>query len=214
MLAEPDRGDVMYARVAAFENPDLSEVDGLIATIEERARAGSEIPDAKRIIILLDREGGASLGITFFDTEEAIRQAEPAFERMGDEIPEETRGRRTSVEIYEVVIDDIADGAKAARVSSLEGSSESIDEGISFIKEQIVPAAGDISGWRGIVALVDRTNGRTKTITFWDSAESRQASEARAEELRSQAAEAIGETIAGVDRYEVALSKTLAPTAA
>jgi hypothetical protein len=197
----------MHARVAAFKG-DTSRIDDLIGTIRERMRSGDEIPGAKRFLMLIDRGGGTSLGITFFESEEAIRAAEPIFERMGDEVPEELRGRRTSVETYEVAIDDIADGARAARLSSLEGSPGGIDEGISFIKEKILPEAADLTGWRGILTLVDRQTGRAKTITFWDGAESLSASEARADELRAQAADAMGDTIAGVERYEVALHET------
>jgi hypothetical protein len=82
----------MYARIAAFEDVDTGGFDDMIGMIEERARSGEALPEAKRVLILLDRAGGRSLGITFFETEEAIRQAEPVFERMGNEIPEEKRG--------------------------------------------------------------------------------------------------------------------------
>jgi len=198
----------MYARVAAFQIRDMGQIDGLITTIQDRIRSGEELPGAKRFLMLIDREAGTSLGITFFENEEAIRAAEPTFERMGDEIPEDVRGRRTSVEIYEVAIDDIADGARAARVSSLEGSQGGIDNGIAFIKEQIIPEVADLTGWRGILTLADRQTGRAKTMTFWDGPESLRASEARADELRAQAADAMGDTIAGVDRYEVALHET------
>ena len=194
----------MYARVAAFEG-DMGRIDDVIKTIRERMSAGEEIPGAKRFLMLIDREGGTSLGITFFDSEDAIRAAEPIFERMAEEIPEELRGRRTSVETYEVAIDDIADGARAARVSSLEGSPGGIDEGIAFINEQIRPEAADLTGWRGILTLADRQTGKAKTITFWDGPESLRGSEARADELRAQAADAMGDSIASVDRYEVAL---------
>jgi hypothetical protein len=204
----------MYARVAAFANPDLSRVDELVARVEERAGGEPELPGLRRFMMLLDREGGTSLGITFFDTAEAIREAEPVFDRMGDEIPEEERGRRTSVEVYEVLIDETRGSAASARVSTLEGPPEGIDEGIGFIREQIVPAAGEMPGWKGIIALADRSGGRTKTITFWDGAESLRASEERANELRKQAAQAMDETITGVDRYEVALDKALAATSA
>jgi len=197
----------MYARVAAFEG-DMSQIDGLITTIQDRIRSGEELPGAKRFLMLLDREAGTSLGITFFEDEESIRAAEPTFERMGDEIPEDLRGRRTSVETYEVAIDDIADGARAARVSSLEGSPGGIEKGISFIKEQIIPDASDLTGWHGILTLADRESGRAKTITFWDGPESLRASEARADELRAQAADAMGDSITGVDRYEVALQES------
>lgn len=202
----------MYARVASFEQSDISRLDELIATIRERAQAGQDLPDARRVLILTDRAAGRMLGISFFETEEAIRQAEPAFERMGEEIPEELRGRRTSVATYEAAIDDVAAGAHAARVSVLEGASDSIDEGIRFIEQHIVPAAADITGWRGIIGLVDRANGRSLTITFWDSDESLAASEQWADQARSEAAAAIAESITAVDRYEVALDRVLAAT--
>jgi hypothetical protein len=204
----------MYARVAVFENPDLSRIDELMATVGERARAGGDMPGARRVIALVDREAGRILGITLFESEEAIREAEPRFEQMGDEIPESLRGKRAAVEIYEVAIDDVADGARAARVSSLEGSPEKIDEGLEFIKGQIMPMLSDISGARGALGLVDRASGRTKTITFWDGIESLQASEERATELRSEAAAAMAETITGVDRYEIALIESLTPAVA
>ena len=202
----------MYARVASFEQSDMSRVDELLATVSARAAAGQDMPDALRVLMLTDRTSGRMLGITFFETEEAIREAEPAFERMGEEIPEDLRGRRLSVEVYEAAIDDTAAGAHAARVSVLEGASDSIDEGIRFIQQHIVPAANDISGWRGIIGLVDRANGRSLTITLWDGDESLAASETWANQARSEAAAAMAESITAVNRYEVALDRVLAPT--
>jgi hypothetical protein len=197
----------MYARVASFEQSDTSRVDELIATIAERAEKGQDLPDAKRVLMLVDRSGGRMLGITFFESEEAIRQAEPVFERMGQEVPEELRGKRASVHVYETAIDDVAPGASAARVSMLEGSVDRIDEGLRFIQEKIVPAASDVTGWRGILALADRADGRTLTITFWDSAESLAASEAWADQARGEAAAAMDESITAVERYEVTLDR-------
>ena len=200
----------MYARVAAFENRDMSLADELIGTVRERARSGQDLLDARRVLMLIDREAGTALGITFFESEDAIRQAEAGFDRMADELPAEMRGRRTSVDVYEVAIEDVGEGARTARVSSLEGPPGKIDEGIRFIKEQILPEARDLIGWRGVIALVDRAAGRTKTITLWDSDRSLRASEERANQLRSEAAEAMGETVTGVDRYVVALHEVLA----
>ena len=200
----------MHARVAAFENRDMSRVDELIGIVKERITSGRDIPGARRALMLVDREQGKALGITLFESEDAIRAAEPTFERLGDEIPEALRGRRTSVETYEVAIDDIGPGAQAARLSTLEGSPDKIDDGIALLTEQILPKLGEVTGSRGILMLVDRTTGRAKTITFWDGAESLRASEARADELRREAADALDETIVGVERFEVAISEIVA----
>jgi hypothetical protein len=92
----------MFARVASFEGGD---VDRLREINEERMRAGTMNPPAgaRSAMVLQDSENQRRLFITMFDSREEIAAAEQRFGAMGDEIPEEIRGRRTSVDVYEVV---------------------------------------------------------------------------------------------------------------
>jgi len=196
----------MHARVAAFENLDTSVVDDLLGRVRQNIDA-NRIPDAQGGLMLLDRVERKSLGITFFESEQKIRAAEPQFERMGDEIPEAQRGRRTSVQIYEVAIATGGEGARAARVSVLEGSPKSLDEGTRLAQDQILPQVRQLSGFKGVVSLVDRERGRTKLITLWESDEALHASEEQANQLRQRAAEGAASRIVGVERYEVALAE-------
>src|SRR5947208_15876990 len=132
---------LMYARVARFEGRDPNLADELIRRVREQG-PGS-VPDAKGFVGLFDREGGTALGITFFESEEAIRNSEQAFEDMARSFPEEMRGRRTSVESYEVtVVDGDPERAKAARVSTLEGSADTIDEGVERMRSETLPKVG------------------------------------------------------------------------
>ena len=200
----------MYARVAEFENPRLSD-PSLVDELTSRARDSSTqwreaLPDAQGHLMLIDRERGRALGITFFGTEAQIREAEPVFERMGDDVPEETRGKRVGVPAYEVVIAEAGEGAQAARVSTLEGDASRFDEATKQSTENVLPRARETAGWKGIYSLADRDSGRLLLITLWDSPESMKGSEEQANQLRSESAEAGGATIAGVDRYEVALA--------
>ena len=82
----------MYARVASFEGRDSSLTDQLIQRVQDQGP--SSVPDAKGFLGLFDRERGTSLGITFFDSEEAIRNSEQAFEDMARDFPSEMRGRQ------------------------------------------------------------------------------------------------------------------------
>ena len=89
----------MWARVASFEGTDVERMR------EEANRPPDRLPDGLRGAFgLADAATGRQLFITLFDTREAIEAAEPTFERMGDELPEEIRGRRVSKEYYEVVL--------------------------------------------------------------------------------------------------------------
>jgi len=197
----------MYARVASFEGRDPSLTDELIERVRERGPGA--VPDARGFLGLFDRERGAALGITFFDSEEAIHGSEQAFEEMAQHFPAEMRGRRTSVETYEVTIQEGGEGANAARVSSLEGSPDRIDESVSKAREETFPKARELPGWKGVIGLADRNSGRLKLITLWESADALRTTEEQADRLRKQAAESGGQRVTGVDRYEVAVADRL-----
>ncbi len=198
----------MYARVASFEGRDSSLTDELIKRV--RDQGPSSVPDAKGFLGLFDRERGTALGITFFDSAEAIRNSEQAFEDMAQNFPADMRGRRASVDIHEVVIfDGDAERAKAARVSSLEGSPKNIDDSVSKVQDETLPKVRELDGNVGAIALADRTSGRVTVITLWESADALRKSEQQADRLREQAAKSGGQSIAGVDRYEVAVAQQL-----
>jgi heme-degrading monooxygenase HmoA len=198
----------MYARVASFEGRDASLTDELIQRV--RDQGPSAVPDAKGFLGLFDRERGTSLGITFFDSEEALRNSEQAFEDMAKNFPAEMRGRRASVDVHEVVVfDGDAERAKAARVSSLEGSTDSVDKSVSKVQSETLPKVRELKGSVGVIGLANRTSGRVTLITLWESADALRQSEKEADKLREQAAKSGGQSIAGVDRYEVAVAQQL-----
>jgi hypothetical protein len=200
----------MYARVAAFEGRDLSRADELIAKVREGARREDTIPGAHGFLMLVDRDKGTALGITMFATEKELRDAEPAFEEMAKSIPEEMRGRRISVDAYEVLMLDGGTGAEAARLSTVEGPPEQIDPGTRRVIEDILPRVRSLDGFAGVISLADRKRGMTKLITLWTSTDALTASESAADTLRGEAAKAAGGTIAAVERFEVAVAERLA----
>jgi heme-degrading monooxygenase HmoA len=210
MIEASRKEDPMYARVAAFEGRDMDLTEQLSEKVRDRARHEDAIPGAHGFLMLIDREQGTALGITLFATEKEIRAAEPAFEEMASTIPEEMRGRRVSVDTYEVLMLDGGTGAKAARLSTIEGPPEQIDPGTRRVIEDTLPRARGIDGFTGLISLADRKSGTMKLITLWTSAEALAASESAANDLRSEAAKAAGGTIAGVERYEVAVAERLA----
>lgn len=124
-------------------------------------------------------------------------------ERTRDEIPQDVRGRRTSVEIYEVAMHEQPHDAVAARVSTLEGTPEQADEGERYAEENVLPRARQLAGWKGVLSLLDRESGRGKLITFWESAEAMQASAQQANQLRDDSAQASGAAVRSVEPYDV-----------
>lgn len=108
----------MYARIARFEGLDPSRIDEGVAEMKrqiDEGRTSGELPagapeqvrtlmqTVKRIAQFADRESGTVLGLTFCETEEDMGRADAALNEMS---PGQGQGRRTSVEIYEVLLDE------------------------------------------------------------------------------------------------------------
>lgn len=93
------------------------------------------------------------------------------------------------------------------RITFLEGSSEQIDAGTEYVRGTILPAARELDGFRGILSLSDRESGKGLTITLWETEEAMRASEEKANRMRDEAAQALGGSIAGVERYEVTINE-------
>ena len=105
----------MYARIARFEGLDPGQVDADIAEMRQQMTSGELPADAPqelhtlmetvgRFVQLLDRKSGTMLGIAYCETEEDVRRADEALNAMSP--PSDAVGRRTSVEIYEVALDE------------------------------------------------------------------------------------------------------------
>jgi len=200
----------MWVRVATFEGGDAEKLNALM---EEAMSSGQMTPPEGMgsVLVLDNKETKKRKFLAFFDSREALDAAEEAFDRQGDTIPEEIRGKRTSVHHYDVVVyEGDVEAAKAARVSALEGSPESIDAGLERTRSETLPRLLAIDGNVGAIGLADRDNGRVSMITLWDSADSMRASAQQADQLRQQTAEISDQTIASVVMYDVTMARTAA----
>ena len=193
----------MYARIAFFEGGDATTAETVRRLAKEQFLPRLKgFPGFAGVIDMGQTETGKGVSIVLFDSKEGLENGDRELNAMSPP-PEMGQIRRTAVEKYEVVMQDVHDAA-AARMSRLEGSPEGIDEGIRVAEESIFPQARQLEGFRGVLSLVDRSSGRTMILTLWESTEAMQRSEEQANRLRAQAAEAGGETITGVERYEIA----------
>ncbi len=92
-----------------------------------------------------------------------------------------------------------------ARMSILEGPPDQVDEGLRYVREQVLPLMQQQDGFTGFIALGDRQSGKLIGVSFWESEQAMEASEQLGDRTRSESAETVGGTVAGVERYEVEL---------
>lgn len=90
----------MWARVARFEG-DPENLDQRIERLRSAIESGDApvgLEDAK-LLMLVDRESGGMIGVTLFESEEAMRRGDQAMNAGPG-----NAGSRSSVEFFEVPI--------------------------------------------------------------------------------------------------------------
>ena len=90
-----------------------------------------------------------------------------------------------------------------ARMTTLQGSSNKVADGIKTLNEQVIPAARKMAGFKGMIALADRASGKMIGITLWESEAAMRASADAADQLRSASAAAGGSKVVSVEQFEV-----------
>jgi hypothetical protein len=95
----------MYARVATFES-DPSSMDDAIQMVQSQVESGDTPAglEGAKMLMLVDRKTGKGLGVTLFESEEAMRRGDEALNAMN---PGGTE-RRTSVEFFEVPVQTVS----------------------------------------------------------------------------------------------------------
>ncbi len=95
-----------------------------------------------------------------------------------------------------------------ARVSTIQGKPASLDEGVRDYKEQMLPSAVKMNGFKDALLMVDRKSGKMVGITFWETEKDLQASASAADKLRARGAQkAAAAQPPQVEVYEVAVQR-------
>lgn len=92
-----------------------------------------------------------------------------------------------------------------ARVHVLQTTPEQSDTGLEIVREQLLPWLRDASGYRGLIRLLDRDNGKTLVISLWADEESLRASTEAGEQLANLTAQTTGATRLAIELYEATL---------
>jgi hypothetical protein len=94
----------VFARIATFQS-DPGRLDDTIEMV--RKEVAGDTPEGlkgAKMLMLVDRSSGKSIGITLFDSEEAMRRGDQALNAMD---PGSTETRQ-AVEFYEVPVETIS----------------------------------------------------------------------------------------------------------
>jgi hypothetical protein len=94
----------VYARVATFES-DPASVDDAVKMVHAEVESG-DVPaglEGAKMLMLVNRASGKGMGVTLFESDEAMRRGDEALNAMNPGASE----RRVSVEFYEVPVQTV-----------------------------------------------------------------------------------------------------------
>jgi heme-degrading monooxygenase HmoA len=89
-----------------------------------------------------------------------------------------------------------------ARATTFQARPGSIDDGIAFCRDEVLPLIRDIDGCIGLSMMVDRTTGRCIATSAWESEEAMNASNEMLTPIRDRAGEIMG-AAAEVEMWEI-----------
>jgi hypothetical protein len=92
-----------------------------------------------------------------------------------------------------------------ARMHTLETTPEQHDQGLTIVRDQLLPWLRDSTGFRGLIRLSDPGRGKTLVITLWANEEALRASEDAGKRLSELTAATIGVTRRELEEFEVTL---------
>ncbi len=169
------------------------------------------LPDSRQLagfagaILLAERSTGLGLSVTYWADEAALRASDAVADARRAEIAQATGGQVLEVDRFELVVWERNAPPRAntfVRVNDITGSPTKIDDGIRFVREQVLPAVKQLKGYRSLVMGVNRDSGRAFVTTVWETAADRAASDAAVAAQRREGGQTLGAEQVKVENFE------------
>jgi hypothetical protein len=90
-----------------------------------------------------------------------------------------------------------------ARLTTIQGKPEKLEDAIRVIENDVIPASKVLSGFKNGYWYADRKSGKIVSVTLFETEQDLEKSEAAASELRKNATEKLDFEIKNVERFEV-----------
>ena len=167
--------------------------------------------------LLGNRKTGDALSVSYWDSENAMKEARgkvrpealKAMEKTGDRIVEDDE--------CEVAVLERFQPPKAgvwARVTTVQGDPTQASKAIANFTEKIVPSIKTSAGARTAYFFVNRQTGKTFAGSVWNTVEELHKSEAAISELRAESIKKFGGHDPKTEAFEMYYTEILAPAAA
>jgi heme-degrading monooxygenase HmoA len=199
----------MFLRATRVQTPP-DKIDQAIENFKTNtAKSLRAAPGNQGAVLLVNRQSGAGMGITYWESAKALAANEQVGIQARTQSTKAVPGSQiVNVERGELMIMERSEAPKAGtfvRVVTVNGDPDKVDAGISSIRNQVLPVLKALKGYRATIASVDRQTGRLAATTVWETKEDLDASESKLAGPRAEAAKAAG---AGPNDVQVEIFET------
>jgi hypothetical protein len=186
----------MFLRATRVQAPP-DKVQEAIQNFEKSILPGvRKTPGNLGAALLINRQTGAGLGITYWESAKAMSASEQVGIQTRAQSVKDVPGTSiVNVERGELMIMDRAAEPKVGtflRLVTVNGDPQKLDAAIVHIRTHSLPIAKTLKGYRALVAAVDRQTGRLSASTTWDTMADLDASESKMAGTRAEAAKIAG----------------------
>ncbi len=180
-------------RVQAPPDKVQEAIQNFETNILKRVRS---TPGNQGAILLINRQTGSGIGITYWESAKALAASEQMGIQTRAQSAKDVPGTQiVNVERAELMMMDRAAEPKVGtfvRLVTLNGDPQKLDAAIVHIRNQSLPIAKSLKGYRALVAAIDRQTGRLSASTTWDTMADLDASESKMAGTRAEAAKIAG----------------------
>ena len=207
----------MFARSTWGELPP-DKVGDFVVALRPSIDAIAECAGYLGVAALANRESGAAVVVTYWESAEAMQASE--------EVARSTRAGVTSrlpslkiteVDRLEVVVQERSAPPQAntiVRATDIRVPPDKLDQLVAFVRDRTLPVGRAQAGFRAGLVSINRGTGRAVAATIWDSAAALEAADIVLAPVREQARAAIQGQSVNVAIYEVVLAEIKLPAAA
>lgn len=197
----------MYGRMTRIQgSPDAIE-KGVASFEKDVSSPASQLPGFQGIVLMVNRETGEAISVSYWQDEAALKATEPVSVRMRSEVAESTGTTVTEVstgEILDMIRIAPAQSGTFIRLNTVDGQPDKLDAAIERYRTKIIPALKECPGLRAAILSVNREQSRLVVSSVWNSAQEREASDARLLDLRRETGEIAGAQAVKVELFESA----------
>jgi heme-degrading monooxygenase HmoA len=199
----------MFLRATRVQTPP-DKVEAAIENFKTNTvKALRSAPGNQGAVLLVNRQTGAALGITYWESAKALAANEQTGIQARTQTTKNVPGTQiVNVERAELMIMDRTEAPKAGtfvRSVTVNGDPDKLDAGIVQIRNHVLPVLKAQKGYRATIASVDRQTGRLAASTVWETKADLDASESKLAGPRAEAAKAAG---AGPNDVQVEIFET------